>query len=91
MHLKGNRGLTPCSFHSSSNKKENIWACEVAAIERTLQKTLFLKENFKRLCFLVLTVRRSQEDWQLTDIGSVITVLYKVLVLSHNCKFTGRH
>ena len=40
VHLKGNCVLTPCSFHSSSNK-ENIWVCEVAAIERTLQKTLF--------------------------------------------------
>ena len=39
MHLRGNHGLTPCSFYSSSNKG-NIWVCEVAAIERTLQKTL---------------------------------------------------
>ena len=41
----------------SANKKYNSWECEVAAIERTLQKTLFLHEvyeNLKRLLYLVI-------------------------------------
>ena len=40
----------------SANKKYNSWDCEVAAIERTLQKTLFLYEvyeNLERVLYLV--------------------------------------
>ena len=42
----------------SANKKYNSWDCEVAAIERTLQKTLFLHEvyeNLERLLYSVIT------------------------------------
>ena len=41
----------------SANKKYNSWDCEVAATERTLQKTLFLHEvyeNLERLLYLVI-------------------------------------
>ena len=47
VYLRGNRGLTPCSVYSSSNK-ENIWVCEVAAIERTLQKN-FVFTQYRRI------------------------------------------
>ena len=40
----------------SANKKYNSWDCEVAAIERTLQKTFLheVYENLGRLLYFVI-------------------------------------